>query len=76
MVKKLAKFGVTVIRWRDGKDCWERWEEIVTFRADPALEHTDAVWTLAEGVVGKKWKKTPKSGWDLCELWMESPHNW
>ena len=76
MAQKLAKFGVAVVRWRDGKQGWERWEENISFRADPALEGTDAVWTHAEGVVGKKWKKGTKQGWDLVELWMEAPHRW
>ncbi len=73
---KLAKFGATVTRWRDGKRGWESWQEVVTFRADSGLEHTDAAWDLAKTAVGKKWKQTPKSGWELVELWMEPPHRW
>ncbi len=72
----MAKFGAAVRRWRDGKRGWESWEETVTFRAEPHLEGTDAVWSLAEITVGKKWKKTHKAGWDIVELWMESPRHW
>jgi len=75
-MKKLAKYGAAVVRWRDGKKGWERWEETVLFRADPRLEGTDAAWTHAEGVVGKKWKKGRMRGWDIVELWMEPPQQW
>jgi hypothetical protein len=74
--QKLAKFGAAVVRWRDGKQGWESWEEQVAFKAESHLEGTDAVWSLAQTVVGKKWKKTSKSGWDIVELWMEPPRRW
>jgi len=35
-MKKLAKFGCYVTRWKDGK-VFESWTEHVAFRADPAL---------------------------------------
>ena len=73
---KLAKFGAAVVRWRDGKRGWESWEETFTFRAESHLEGTDAAWTLAKFTAAKKWKQTPKGGWDLVELWMEPPHRW
>jgi hypothetical protein len=75
MTQKLAKFGCYVTRWKDGK-VYESWTEHVAFRADPALEHTDAVWDTAKGAAGKKWKQTAKSGWEVTELWMESPSHW
>ena len=76
MTQKLAKFGVGVVRWKDGKDRWQSWEETVSFRADPALEHTDAVWDIAKVAAGKKWKQTPTSGWECTVLWMEPPSRW
>jgi hypothetical protein len=75
-MKKLAKFGVAVVRWRDGKKGWESWEETLAFRAESSMEHTDAVWDIAKTAAAKKWKQTPKSGWDLVELWMEPPQRW
>ena len=76
MTQKLAKFGVAVVRWRDSKQGWERWEEHISFRADPTLEGTDALLTLAEGIIGKKWKKDHTRGWDIVETWMEPPRRW
>ena len=72
----MAKFGCDVRRWKEGaRGQWTTWEECVTFKAESHLEGTDAVWSLAETVVGKKWKKTSKSGWSIVELWMESPRH-
>lgn len=73
---KLAKFGAMVVRWRDSKKGWERWEEAIAFRAEPSLEGTEAVWGLAAQAAGKKWKQTTKCGWDIVELWMETPRRW
>jgi hypothetical protein len=73
----MAKFGCAVRRWKeDARGQWKSWEETVTFQAEPHLEGTDAVWSLAQIVVGKKWKKSHKSGWDIVELWMEPPRRW
>ena len=74
--QKVAKFGVVVVRWRDGKRGWERWEEHISFLADPTLEGTDALLTHAEGIIGKKWKKDHTRGWDIVETWMEPPRCW
>ena len=74
---KLAKFGAVVRRWRDSKQGWgPSWEETITFRAESRLEGTDEAWTLAKAAAGKKWKQTPKSGWEVVEIWMEPPHRW
>lgn len=76
-MKKLAKFGCYVVRWKDSKDGRrERWEECLSFRADPAVEHGDGAWDAARLTAGKKWKQTALSGWEVVELWMEPPHRW
>ena len=73
----MAKFGCYVRRWKeDARGQWKSWEECVTFKAESHLEGTDAVWSLAESIVGKKWKKSHKTGWDIVELWMEPPQRW
>ena len=69
-----AKFGCCVVRWKDlenGRQAF--WQEIVSFRGGPELEHTDAVYQLAEAACGKKWKQTAASGWEVVETWMEAP---
>ena len=72
-----AKFGCCVVRWKDLKNgCRDSWEEVVSFRGGPELEHTDAVWQLAQAACTKKWKQTATSGWEVVETWMEAPHRW
>jgi hypothetical protein len=76
-MKKLAKFGCYVARWQEGKNGqWKSWEESLSFSADPALEHTEEAWDMAKEAAGRKWKQTTRSGWEVRELWMESPRNW
>ena len=67
-----AKFGCCVVRWKGRAS----WEEVVSFRGAPDLEHTDAVYQLAQAVCAKKWKQTATSGWEVVESWMEAPHRW
>jgi len=74
---KLAKFGCYVTRYKDGHaDDRNVWDEHLSFRADPALEGTAAVWAIAKMAAQKKWKQTARSGWTISELWMEAPRNW
>ena len=67
-----AKFGCCVVRWKGRAS----WEEVVSFRGAPDLEHTDAVYQLAQAACAKKWKQTATSGWEVVESWMEAPHRW
>lgn len=72
-----AKFGCYVTRWKESKGGrWESWDEHLAFRADPSVEHTDAAWDAAKAAAAKRWKQTTRSGWEVCELWMEPPHRW
>lgn len=73
---KLALFGCYVIRWKENKNERERWTEHVAFRAPQEVEHTDAAWDVAKEKCGKRWKQTERSGWEVCELWMEPPFRW
>ena len=76
-MQKLAKFGCYVTRWKaDKAGNHKSWEECLTFRADPAVEHSVGAWDAAKAVAGKKWKQTTRSGWEIVELWMEPPSRW